>query len=76
MKFKALIKFQPYFYVFVGDKHSQEVETILRRKYKDVLADIVNVEVEDLDMVLSLSLIFLSFFNFCSLIIWRRKTST
>jgi hypothetical protein len=49
-KFKVLFTYAPYFYVAVEPGLEREVESVLRRKYADQIADVVLKELWDLDM--------------------------
>lgn len=45
-----MFKYQPYFYISVDSGMEREVESVLRRKYLDQIADVVVKEMWDLDM--------------------------
>ena len=48
-KFKVMYKYQPYFYVVAEADTEREVESVLRRKFADQIADIVHRDWWDLD---------------------------
>eukprot|EP00960_Hanusia_phi_P004316 125836-Hanusia_phi.AAC.4 len=49
-KFKVLFKYNPYFYIATEPGFEREIESVLRRKYAEVLADVVHKQMWDLDM--------------------------
>ena len=46
-----LFKYAPYFYVSVEKGMEREVESVLRRKYVEEIADVVQKEMWDLDLL-------------------------
>ena len=47
---QVLFKYMPYFYISVEHGMDREVESVLRRKYADQIADVVIKQMWDLDM--------------------------
>lgn len=47
---QVLFKYMPYFYISVEKGMEREVESVLRRKYADQVADVVIKSMWDLDM--------------------------
>jgi len=48
---QVLFKYLPYIYIAVENKMEREVESVLRRKYAEQLADVELKEMWDLDML-------------------------
>ena len=47
---QVLFKYAPYFYVSVEEGLEREVESVLRRKFAEEIADVVQKDMWDLDM--------------------------
>jgi DNA polymerase epsilon subunit 1 len=47
---QVLFKYMPYFYISVEKGMDREVESVLRRKYADQIADVVIKQMWDLDL--------------------------
>ncbi len=47
---QVLFKYMPYFYVCAEKGSEREVESVLRRKYAEEIADVVVKEMWDLDL--------------------------